>query len=170
MEKNKIYLRRLIEARLRPVAPSDERLLEELAAESFINDTILVIEKHINDMLDIWKRRIKIEAFKNYQLKIPNGTVGKPYELFLDRHDPALDNIEILDVDIPPELGLSYIAEEQKLQGTIYVPGESKITLLFKLTDSAAEEKASKKVISIIVNPDPKSLWKNLPSDPTAVS
>lgn len=165
MEKNKQFLKILIEKKIRPVTPSEEVILDELAKEQFITDTILDIEKKQNDMLDVWKRRNRIEAFKNYQLKIPNGTVGRSYELFLDRHDPVFDNIEILGMDIPAELGLTYFSEERKLYGTLNTAGESKITLRFKLTDSSTEEKASEKVFSVFVNPDPKSLWKNLPSN-----
>ena len=49
MEKNKQFLKILIEKKIRPVTPSEEVILDELAKEQFITDTILDIEKKQND-------------------------------------------------------------------------------------------------------------------------
>jgi serine/threonine protein phosphatase PrpC len=167
MEWHKLFFKKLIEQKLRPVTKSEEAMLDELAAEQYVMELFQEIEKKQNQMLEIWKRRNKIEAFRNYQLKIPNGTVGKYYELFFDKHDPVFDNIEILEVVIPAGLGLEYYPDERKLHGYFKYPGDTQLIIRFRLTDASPEEKIHEKPLAIIINPDPKSLWKDLPSDRT---
>jgi serine/threonine protein phosphatase PrpC len=167
MEARKLFLRKMIEQKLRPITKSEEAILDELAAEQSIVELFLEIEKMQNQMLEIWKRRNKIESFRNYQLKIPNGTVGKYYELFFDKHDAIFDNIEILEVVIPPDLGLEYYPDERKLHGHLKYPGDAHLVIKFRLADGLPEDKIYEKALVIIINPDPKSLWKDLPSDRT---
>lgn len=91
--------------------------------------------------------------------RLPNASVGKEYHQSL--HDllaPEGGQIEDLHVLLPEGSGLDYDAGSGSLRGTPLVAGELEVevTLVSKV----------RQTIALTVNPDPSSLWKDLPSDP----
>lgn len=78
--------------------------------------------------------------------------------------DPAGAQIRFIDIFFPPELGLSCDLSTGLVQGTPASSGDFSITLRYRFGDDPpVTERTSK--FSLYVNPDPKLLWKNLPSD-----
>jgi len=139
-------------------------LFEEFIKDNSIVESFNIIQKHQTDMLDSWKEKSKIEDIKAMQLVLPNGTVGKPYEFVFDLSKPGLNDIGDYDVIIDDKIGIAFSKENNKISGTLKEAGEHKILFNFKLKDGA-EKPFNQKEIKLIVNPDPKSLWKDLPSD-----
>ncbi|WP_245809483.1 PP2C family serine/threonine-protein phosphatase [Desulfamplus magnetovallimortis] len=110
-------------------------------------------------------------------LKFPNATCGKPYsekvevsrqsdheKAFGKSSDSSEDHIKILSIKGLEAAGLSYNAKEQLISGTPSASGEIKLEITFELSSSESEKTCTTESI-FIVNPDPRSLWQNKPSD-----
>jgi hypothetical protein len=99
----------------------------------------------------------------NFQL--PNGTQGKPYSFPFDLRRFGFTNVKYYDLTGLEKYGLSFNLDTCMIEGTPTGQGEFKIKLRYKFTDRQDKFPYIEKSISLIINPDPQSLWKNLPSD-----
>src|SRR6185369_11672531 len=66
-----------------------------------------------------------------------------------------------LEVVVTENSGLAFDAERGALHGMPALAGEHQITVRYRGSDGVMEEKG----VALTINPDPTSLWKNLPSD-----
>lgn len=91
--------------------------------------------------------------------QLPNARQGEPYQaqlsLQLAQH--------IQDINFTPECGLHWHAEQHSIIGTPTQHGE--IEALFLLLDKDNLTTPVRQILYI--NPDPKSLWQNIPSPPS---
>lgn len=71
----------------------------------------------------------------------------------------------IIDVTIPPELGLSFNTSTSELTGVPLLAGEFKLTVHFQFENHVPGNPTPDGECNLIINPDPKTLWKDLPSD-----
>lgn len=78
-------------------------------------------------------------------------------------------NIVILAVTIPPELGLTYNAETSELTGVPLKAGEFTLNLHFQFDKYVKDNPTLNGECNLFINPDPKTLWKDLPSDETEI-
>ena len=94
--------------------------------------------------------------------RLPNASVGKPYSQNLNGlFGENSKHIVGLSLNIPADSGLEFDAPNANLHGTPTTPGEKQIPLTFRVGNQAAQTHT----LALTVNPDPRSLWKNLPSD-----
>jgi len=115
-------------------------------------------------MIDKWKEKTQVEDIKAKQIVLSNGTVGKPYEFIFDFAQLKLNDIADYNVEADEKIGIVFSKAENKISGVLKEAGEHTLTFNFKLKTDSEEKPFHKKEIKLIVNPDPKSLWKN---DPT---
>lgn len=119
-------------------------------------------EEHL---MDIFK--IKQNEVNQIPLTIPNASVKKEYEYTLqvpsDYHDVELcgltaeeHGLEIQRVDGTN----NYI-----IKGTPKQAGTFDVTLRFKFESLLKDRPYIERKVQIIINPDPRDLWKNLPVD-----
>ena len=87
-----------------------------------------------------------------------NAKVGEPFDAMLEMS--GVEDLKIINMEIPPELGLVFDPESRRLQGIPAVAGEYPLKFSYRLTAVMEGE------CRLVVNPDPRSLWKDLPSDP----
>jgi serine/threonine protein phosphatase PrpC len=106
-------------------------------------------------------------------IALPNGTVGKPYEIEAGRIARAIagqrkedpERARIAHMQLPEDCGLIFDSATGSVSG---VPTRSlDQQLLLDYTASPSSASISCKV-SLFVNPDPASLWKDLPTSPDA--
>jgi hypothetical protein len=102
-----------------------------------------------------------------FGLRIPNGTTGKSYkaDLPIQIADPPTSLIDAgLEFDGLQELGVEYEVLDNHVRffGTPNQDGEHSIHVRFRHPNSGTREYS----ISFLVNPDPRSLWKNLEPAP----
>ncbi|WP_233119923.1 hypothetical protein [Rappaport israeli] len=83
-----------------------------------------------------------------------NAQEGKAYESRL--------SADIIDVQFRPDCGLLWDGEEHRIHGSPNLSGDVQVDFYF-----ADRRQAQQK---LYINPNPQSLWKNLPSDPQANS
>ncbi len=99
-------------------------------------------------------------------LSIPNATVGKPYSHAVDFEGLGLTGITTHTLT-GDAAGLTYDEPTQTLAGTPTEAGEFGFTLTYHLKTDEPNRPALTRHIQLLVNPDPRSLWKDLPSDAT---
>jgi hypothetical protein len=105
-----------------------------------------------------------------FGLRIPNGTKGKAYkaDLPIQIADPATSLVGAgLEFSGLRELGVEYEVFENRVHfsGTPNRDGEHSIHVRFRHPTSGPREYS----ISFLVNPDPRSLWKNLEPDKDSI-
>lgn len=107
--------------------------------------------------------RLNIDFFNTETINsitkiLPNATAGTKYEFtfFLDK------SISISSVKTDPLLGLTFNHLTKKLEGIPKMGGDFKIIFEFTLN---LKKKVFTKELKLFINPDPKSLWLNNPSD-----
>ena len=104
---------------------------------------------------------------KSKFITLPNGKVGQPYNFVF-----SVDKIGIADIEdfwfegLKP-LGLLFDPETDAITGTPIIAGEQSIKLLLKLKGWIEGKPVFDRKLTLTVNPDPRSLWKNIPSKPT---
>jgi len=78
-------------------------------------------------------------------------------------------NVIIVAVTVPPELGLTYKAETSELTGVPLQAGEFKLNVHFQFDKYEQNNPTLNGECNLIVNPDPKTLWKDLPSNESEI-
>lgn len=126
-------------------------------------------------------------SYTPFDFRLPNATVGRSYcsGLTVTSRDTSISphNIEILRIDGLESTGLKFetvdpegkvadgefISKDAKEKSVAYMvkgdpekSGEIGIDIFFRLKNSAKQYTAKS---VFIINPDPRSLWKNIPSD-----
>lgn len=88
---------------------------------------------------------------------LPNCRVGVAFQARVSGNDGTGAALVVTSMDIPPELGLLFDPGTQQVTGTPAQDGEFQLALQWRHADSS-ESHAGR--CHLIVNPDPKSLWK----------
>lgn len=117
-------------------------------------------------MTDRWRRKSLIDDIKSKALQIPNARVGRSYAFTFDMKALGLTGIATFDLAMPPGIsGVEWNPVSKTLSGTPQEPGEYRLTFRFRVDGSDPEEAMDEKDIALVVNADPKALWRNLPSN-----
>ncbi len=112
--------------------------------------------------------KYRIDTKANKDIVLPNATVNKNYSFIFEKLLINNDAIEINDIaGIQDDLGLSFEKEKNKLCGIPAKNGNFEFTLLYNFQNKIKDKEygRQKKILKITINSDPKSLWKNLPSN-----
>lgn len=117
---------------------------------------------------DKWKLVNRINDIKNQSFRISNGTVGKAYEHKIDFEKQYWTDFSFSGIGGLEDIGLTYDNEAEVIKGTPTESGDFKLTLLFRIKGEDPSNPPNEKTFSLVINPDPKSLWKDLPSDTEA--
>ncbi len=100
--------------------------------------------------------------------RLPNARADENYTTSLNSVLTNLGSVSFLDIHVPDNLGLSADLAAGTLSGSPASAGDFEISLVYyKITEVPAREYTAK--LSLLVVPNPKSLWKNLPSDTNAI-
>ena len=83
-----------------------------------------------------------------------------PFYIKLGWNDVIYSEIKDLE-----DSGLEFNNDEELIFGTPLISGDLKIKLLFRIEGELEDSILNEKTITIIINPDPKSLWKDIESD-----
>ena len=92
---------------------------------------------------------------------VPNAKEGEKYSGELTGKESNGRAVKITKVIVPVELGLSFDAKTTLITGVPLVNGERKLPLRYQL--ASGEELSGE--CTMIINPDPRSLWKVLEPD-----
>jgi hypothetical protein len=164
MEKTTQYLKNLLQAKGILIEDKHAALLSKICETNEIMESIDSITLMQDKMINAWNKNIKINDFISSGITIPNATVGKPYTHVFDMTKDPFKGITILGVS-GQDLNIAYNPAINSIASTFSNAGQFKIEISFKLEEDSVDDVAGIKEVKILVNPDPKSLWKNLDSD-----
>ena len=131
--------------------------------ESNIN-SVKTIKENQNLLMEKWKVELRIRDLIEKQIVIPNGTVGKPYEANLDFSKLGFDDLVSTEFEGLEAYGLNYDNEAEIIKGIPSQSGDFKIKMRFRIKNEADNAELNLKPISLVINADPKSLWKDIAS------
>jgi serine/threonine protein phosphatase PrpC len=131
---------------------------ESISAVNLINQTQ-------NQLMANWEIQERIAEIISQPVRILNASVGKSYEAKLDFKKLGWTDITTYQFEGLEEAGLTFNEQQQQITGNPKQSGDITISLLFKLQGQTNEEAFNKKLITLIINPDPKSLWKTIDND-----
>ena len=167
MTETKLFIQKLFR-KYNVVIPSGR---EELF-DKFANDNVNIVEQ-IRVFYDIimkdWKLQNRIYEIKNQSIVIPNGRVGEFYQAKIDLAKWKLTDLSFAAFETVPETGLSFDTETGSIVGTPVKNGDFKFKFLFRVKGEPDDRPPHEKQVLIVINPDPKTLWKNLPSGKKAL-
>ncbi|WP_342648077.1 PP2C family serine/threonine-protein phosphatase [Mucilaginibacter sp. CSA2-8R] len=138
-----------------------ERFIQKPETVSAVN----LINQTKNQLMANWKIQERITEIINQPVRILNASVGKSYEAKLDFNKLGWTDIATYRFEGLGEAGLSFNEQQQQITGNPKQSGDINIGFLFKLQGQADDEPLNKKIITLIINPDPKSLWKTIDND-----
>ncbi len=164
MIETKQYLLSLFTQKKIEVAKHRDKLFEEFINEQENIIAVQQIQHNQKMMMDKWILKNKIRDIIEKQLIIPNATVGKVYEAFLDYTKLGMSDIVHVIFDGFEEVGLQYNHQTEIISGTPTQSGDFKIKMSFRVAGEADDSTLNEKQLSLVVNADPKSLWKDIPS------
>jgi serine/threonine protein phosphatase PrpC len=124
----------------------------------------VIIQKQ-DELMAKWKLEDRIADIIQQPVRILNATVGKSYEAVLDFNKLNWKDITAFGFAGLEEVGLRFDEKARQITGIPTQSGDIKIMFRFKVEGQSDGATFNEKVITLIVNPDPKSLWKNLESD-----
>ena len=105
------------------------------------------------------------EASKTTFSMSANGKANEAYRGKIQCVNKSGMSVLIKQVEIPTDLGLSFDASLCELYGTPTQPGEYDLRVHFQFDPTSEGDPTPVGACQLIVNPDPKTLWKNLDSD-----
>jgi serine/threonine protein phosphatase PrpC len=138
-----------------------EKFLQDEQNIAAINEII----ENQNRLMVKWKVQDRIADIVQKPIRILNATVGKPYETTFDFEKFGWKDITSYEFNGLEEAGLSYDAKTKQITGIPKQSGDIKFAFRFKVEGQPGDAPYNEKFITVIINPDPKSLWKTLPSD-----
>ena len=155
-------------SRLNDSARALDRIMDEVGIGE--TDRELFLGWAVSSLWNTFKeermnRKIMIEnEIRQLGLRLPNGTVKKDYEVFFDL---PTDKIHDIRLEGAEELGLTFAVtpEEGKcsLSGCPLRTGDFTLRLCFRTIEGEPE---SELAIPVAFNPNPRDLWKNIPTSP----
>jgi len=138
-----------------------ERFLQDEENIAAINGII----ENQNLLMAKWRQSDRVAEIIQQPVRILNATVGKPYEAKFDFDKFNWKDISAFEFIGLDEVGLHYDEKSKQITGLPGKSGDIKFTFRFKLEGQPTDAPFNEKPIVLIINPDPKTLWKNLESD-----
>lgn len=100
-------------------------------------------------------------------ISIPNATVGKVYAYRFDFDALGLPEPTDHTLSLDATTGLTYDRDTRTINGIPVEAGEFSFELSYRQSTDEPHRPALNRRIQLLINPDPRSLWKDLPSDTT---
>lgn len=163
--KPKEYLEMFFATRKNPVTDKNRQAFESFCNEEKNIDAVIQILSQQETLMKQWEIKTRIDKIINQHVLIPNGSVNKPYKVTLDFEQLNWQEIIAYEIEGLEDIGLTYNTEHKTISGTPSASGDFKISFKFRISGEEEKEDWNLKIIPLIINPDPKSLWQSKPSD-----
>ncbi|MGJ8550927.1 protein phosphatase 2C domain-containing protein [Winogradskyella wichelsiae] len=142
--------------------------------QSFISEHNIAVEfdsifKTQQNIMEKWQINSRIIHFNNLGIQMPNGNYGVEYNYSFDDNFLEINNLESFNILGLEKVGLKFNQTTMTIKGIPIDSGDFEFDILFKVIGQNDSIKDNIRIMNFVVNPDPKSLWKNLPSDREAV-
>lgn len=168
MEETERYLQSFLFQNKIDIPRNKQLLFEDFIHNETNIKAVQLIKEQQKMIMDNWKLKTRIDDVKQQSVFLPNGTVNKAYESKIDFIKLGWDDIVFYEIKDLEETGLTFDSETELLYGNPIISGDLKIKILFRIEGELEDSVLNEKVVTVIINPDPKSLWKNIESDQNA--
>lgn len=169
MTEIKTYIEDLFAAKGLPMSEKKKQLFEEFVQHEANEKAVIAIIAKERYLVDKWKLKNRIADILALPMLLPNATEGKAYKTTIDLEQLGLQDLVFEELQGLEKIGLMFTKETATIEGVPLQSGEQKIRLLFKVQNEGDEDPLHEKIITLVVNPDPKTLWKNIASDKQAL-
>ena len=140
------------------------QLFEAFIQEETTINAVRVIQENQKMMIDKWKIKSTTQDIIDKHLVVPNAMVDKPYLVHLDFVALGMNDIIYSEFENLENYGLAYDNETETIQGNPTQSGDFKIKMKFRVAGEPEDSELNEKRVSLIINANPKSLWKDIPS------
>lgn len=168
MEESKKYIQALLFQNKIEIPSSKLTLFDDFISNEMNLNSVKIIQENQKMIMANWTLKTRIEDIILQSVTLPNGTVNKKYETKFDFIQLSWKDIIFSEIKGLEDTGLEFNNDEDLLFGNPLISGDLKIKFLFRVDGEAEDSILNEKTITIIINPDPKSLWKNIESDKNA--
>ena len=169
MTEAKPYIQTLFNAKGINISANKASLFEDFISNEESIGAVKSILENQNKLMDNWKIKNRIADILAQQIIIPNATIGKPYQGKLDFQKLNLTDLIFEKFEGLIEIGLDFNKLTDTIEGTPTQSGDIKFKIFFKIEGESESTPQNEKLISLVVNPDPKTLWKDIASDKTDI-
>ncbi|RYF20119.1 MAG: protein phosphatase 2C domain-containing protein, partial [Flavobacteriales bacterium] len=159
------YLRLLLQQQGLIISAELESLFSQFSSDEKNIERVKNIQLLQKTMTQEWRiinRRAEINAL---QIAFPNAVVGKEYKADFDFTYYGLDDITNYQLKGFENSGLTYHTETKTIEGLPTTSGDLQLVFSYNFQGEESDAPVNQKKITIIINPDPKSLWRDIPSD-----
>lgn len=147
----------------------DEKGVIEFASQETTSESITTILNLQKNLMEKWEIRTIALKFKEKSIVLPNATENSPYLFSFEKDFFVTQNIQSYEFQDLAKLGLSYNKDTLTIDGCPSDSGITTIDITYKVDGELESDEPHIKKINLVINPDPKSLWKNIPSDKEAI-
>jgi serine/threonine protein phosphatase PrpC len=168
MEDTKKYIQALLSQNKIELTPSKLSLFDGFIANEQNINSVKIIQENQKMIIGNWKLQTRIDDILLQAVSLPNGTANKKYEAKIDYIKLGWNDIIYSEIKDLKDSGLEYNNEDELLFGKPMLSGNLKVKFLFRIEGEAEDSILNEKTITIIINPDPKTLWKDIESDKNA--
>jgi hypothetical protein len=162
------YIQRLLASKSIDFSGAKGKLLDEFTSEEDNIFSFNQIVSNQNILITRFMNKLSIYDIIQQHLQIPNGTVNKFYSYKFDLAKLGNNKIIFSAIESIEQYGLNYNHQSATLSGTPLLSGDFKINFQFKIDGEEEDLPLNLKPMALVINADPKSLWKDIPSTQTA--
>ncbi|MFH6958067.1 PP2C family serine/threonine-protein phosphatase [Flavobacterium aquidurense] len=164
MEETKRYIQSFLSQKKIDISSGKAALFAAFASDEKNVDAVKIIQENQKMIMQNWILKNRIDDILTQTVSIPNGTVNKKYHAKIDFNTLGWSDFVSFQIIGLENTGLEF-NENDELTGVPEISGDLKIKILFRIEGEPEDSVLNEKIITLIINPDPKSLWKNLESD-----
>jgi hypothetical protein len=165
MEEAKKYIQALLTQNKIEVTPNKMSLFDLFVSKNENIESVRIIQENQKIIMANWKLKNRIDDILLQAVTLPNGTVNKTYESKIDFISLGWGDVVYSEIKDLEGSGLEFNNETEVLFGNPLTSGDLKIKLLFRIEGENEDSVLNEKTLTVIINPDPKSLWKDIESD-----
>lgn len=164
MEETKRYIQSFLSQKKIDISADKAALFAAFASNEQNVNAVKIIQENQKMIMENWMLKNKIHDILTQTVSIPNGTVNKKYYAKIDFNTLGWNDFIALEIEGLENTGLEFTKNDE-LIGTPEISGDLKIKIKFRIEGEPEDSALNEKVLTLIINPDPKSLWKNIESD-----
>jgi serine/threonine protein phosphatase PrpC len=165
MEETKKYIEAFLVQNKITISSNKLALFNEFIANETHINSVKIIQENQKMIMANWTLKTRIDDILSQAVSLPNGTVNKKYEAKLDFIKLGWNDVIYSEIKDLEKTGIEFNNKNELFFGNPIISGDLKIKLLFRIEGEAEDSVLNEKTITLIINPDPKSLWKNIESD-----
>jgi len=165
----KAYIQNLLKGKSIEINTNRNSLFEEFTSNPTNAELVKNIFENQEKIMINWNVKNRIADIQTQHIVIPNAKELIPYSAIIDF--VALNLTDLIDEKFEglEDLGLSFNKVTDTIEGTPTKSGDVKFKLLYKIKGEDDNTPLNEKLISLVINPDPKSLWVLKPSNQEAI-